>query len=103
MFLVWYSMARAGGVGVHPLAHLALEKQRESVNYVINNSFSHLTLVDQCAVSTGLRLGGWGKKENKVLDKEINHKLSKETGFQGDSVSLILSILAYCMGVTGAI
>lgn len=46
MFLVWYSMARAGGVGVHPLAHLALEKQRESVNYVINNSFSHLTLVD---------------------------------------------------------
>lgn len=46
MFLVWYSMARAGGVGVHLLAHLALEKQRESVNYVINNSFSHLTLVD---------------------------------------------------------
>ena len=53
------------------------------INYVINsNSFSHLTLVDLCAVRTGLRVvGGGGGGENKVLDKEINYKLSKKTRF----------------------
>ena len=57
------------------------------VNAVINNSsFTHLTMVDQCSVSTGLRSEGTRKGINFG---QINHNLDKGTWFQNCVFRLI--------------
>ena len=64
-----------------------------------NHGLSHLTVVDKCSVSTGLRSEGT-RKGIKFWVERFNYKHCKGTQFQRDSVSLqrqLKKITAICI------